>query len=411
MYDVVVIGAGPAGIMAAGIAGARGAKVLLLEKNRVLGRKLSVSGNGRCNVTQAEFDLRKLVLTYGKNGAFLFSAFNQFGPRQVINFFEDLGVRLKTEDDGRVFPVSDSAQEVNLALKNFLNIGNVEIKFNATVKEIISKNKKIEKVIFEDGTEILGLNFVVATGGLSYPLTGSTGDAIEWAKHIDHEITPTMPTLVPLKVQDQWVKDLQGLALENVEFGVYQKKKKLVSKVGDLLFTHFGVSGPVVLNMSKYAIEAKNKGEVKLRINLMPELKREQLDKKFQIEFKQNGRKLLKNYLAEFVSKRVVETFVKLSKIGGEKQLADITREERLKLVDLINGLELTMTGNMGYNFAIATAGGVSLKEVDPKTMQSKKIKNLYFAGECLDLDGPTGGYNLQVAWATGHLAGVSVEI
>lgn len=411
MYDVVVIGAGPAGIMAAGVAGARGAKVLLLEKNQILGRKLSVSGNGRCNITQAEFDLRKLVLSYGKNGAFLFSAFNQFGPRQVINFFEDLGVRLKTEDDGRVFPVSDLAQEVNMALKDFLNIGNVEIKYNAIVKKISLKNKKIEGVILENGTEILGNNFIIATGGLSYPLTGSTGDAIEWANVINHEVATTMPALVPLKVQENWVKELQGLALDNVEFGVYQNKKKIVSKIGDMLLTHFGVSGPVVLNLSKYAIEAKNKGEVKLRINFVPELNREQLDKKLQVELKQNGRKLLKNYLAEFVPKRLVESLAGLAKISSEKQLADITREERLKLVDILNSLELTMAGNLGYNFAIATAGGISLKEVDPKTMQSKKIKNLYFAGECLDLDGPTGGYNLQVAWATGHLAGVSVEI
>ena len=410
-YDFIVIGGGPAGMMSAIIASSRGAKVLLLEKNKILGKKLSISGNGRCNLTQAEFNLRKLVSVYGKNGPFLFSALHHFGPREIMDFFTNLGVKVKIENDGRVFPVSNSAKEVIEALKNNLLENKVEIKCGVEVKNIKITDSVVKSIILNNNTELVVKNLLIATGGLSYALTGSTGVGLKWAKKNGLEIMPTTPALVPLKIKEFCIKDWQGLALKNVELSVYQNNKKIISKIGAMLFTHFGISGPIVLNISKYVIVEEKNGEVKLKINFLPELSVKQLDERLQTDFKKFGNKFLKNFLIEFVPKRMVEGLVKYVKLDGEKNLAMITREERLKLVSLLNAFELTSAGNLGYNFAIVTNGGIALKEIDPRTMCSKKFANLYFAGEVIDLDGPTGGYNLQVAWATGHLAGSSIRL
>jgi len=411
IYDVIVIGGGPSGMMAAGIAASRGAQVLLLEKNSTLGKKLLLSGNGRCNITHAEFDLRALVSAYGDTGAFLFSALHAFGPKQTMAFFEDIGVPLHTEPTGRVFPVSNSAGKVVDALTENLENNFVTISCSCEVKKVLVHDSLVTSVILKNNNEIKTKNLIIATGGLSYPATGSTGDGINWAKKIGLDIVSPNPALVPLKTRESWVKHIQGLALDNVEVTVFQRNKKITSNIGDLLFTHFGVSGPVILNVSKDVIEAKKHGDVTLKINMIADSTIEEFDKKLQSEFKEHSKTYLKNYLTYYVPKRMGDCLLKISKMNGDKVLADITREERAKLCGMLCGLELTVAGDMGYHLAMVTSGGVSVKEIDPKTMRSKKISNLFVVGEALDIDGPTGGYNLQAAWATGYVAGSHIEV
>ncbi len=406
-YDVIVIGGGPAGIMASGIAGSQGARVLLLEKNKELGKKILITGKGRCNITQAEFDLRKLVETYGKPGRFLFSAFNSFGPNEIIDFFTSRGLELKTERGGRVFPISDQARDVVNVLKKFLQDNKVEIMFGAEVEDLEYKNKKITAVKVA-GDKIKTKNLIIATGGLSYPVTGSTGAGFQWAKDLGHNVIDPAPALVPLKIKEAWTKKLQGLTMKNVGLTVWQGNKKITERFGDMLFTHFGVSGPIVLDVSKQVIEVEKNGQVELCLNLKPALSREQLDLRIQRDFKKYNNKVFKNALSDLLPRKMILIIIEKSKIDPDKQVNSVTRDERLGLVDLLQNLKMTVTGNTGYLQAIVTSGGVDLKEVDPKTMQSKIFKNLYFAGEVLDIVGPTGGYNLQVAWSTGYVAGSS---
>ena len=406
-YDVIVIGGGPAGIMASGIAGSQGAQVLLLEKNKELGKKILITGKGRCNITQAEFDLRKLVETYGKPGRFLFSAFNSFGPNEIIDFFTSRGLELKTERGGRVFPISDQARDVVNVLKKFLQDNKVEIMFGAEVEDLEYKNKKITAVKVA-GDKIKTKNLIIATGGLSYPVTGSTGAGFQWAKDLGHNVIDPAPALVPLKIKEAWTKKLQGLTMKNVGLTVWQGNKKITERFGDMLFTHFGVSGPIVLDVSKQVIEVEKNGQVELCLNLKPALSREQLDLRIQRDFKKYNNKVFKNALSDLLPRKMILIIIEKSKIDPDKQVNSVTRDERLGLVHLLQNLKMTVTGNTGYLQAIVTSGGVDLKEVDPKTMQSKIFKNLYFAGEVLDIVGPTGGYNLQVAWSTGYVAGSS---
>ncbi len=418
-YDLIVIGGGPAGMMAAGTAGAKGARVLLLEKNKDLGKKILITGKGRCNVTQAEFDLRKLVETYGKTGKFLFSTFHKFGPKEIIDFFESRGVELKIERGGRVFPVSDNAHDVVSVMKTFLRDNNVEIMFGEEIKGFEHRNNKITAIKLAgnkpcttrvQGKGIKTKNLLIATGGLSYPVTGSTGDGFKWAKDLGHTITEPTPALVPLKIKEAWTKKLQGLTLKNVGLTAFQNKKKITSRQGDMLFTHFGISGPIVLDMSKEIIFAEKKGKVELFLNLKPALSREQLDDRIQRDFKKYNNKVFRNALSDLVAKKMIPIIIEQSGIDPEKKVNSVTKAERLKFLELLQNLKMTVTGNTGYIQAIVTSGGVCLKEIDPKTMQSKILSNLYFAGEVLDIDGPTGGYNLQVAWGTGFVAGQSVE-
>ncbi len=409
IYDLIVIGGGPAGIMAAGKAGESGARVLLLEKNKELGKKILITGKGRCNITQAEFDLRKLVETYGKDGKFLFSSFHQFGPRGIMDFFEDRGVELKIERGGRVFPVSDNARDVVSALKKFLKENKVEIMYGACVKGFDHEDGEI-KVVKLVGKKIKTKNLLIATGGLSYPVTGSTGDGFKWAKDLGHTVTEPAPALVPLKIKEEWTRKLQGLTMKNVGLTVFQGKKKITERQGDMLFTHFGISGPIVLDMSKEVIGAEKNGKVELFLNLKPALSREQLDARIQRDFKKYSNKVFRNALGDLLAKKMIPIIIEQSGIDPEKKVNSITKAERLKFLELLQNIKMTVTGNTGYIQAIVTSGGVSLKEIDPKTMRSKIIPNLYFAGEVLDIDGPTGGYNLHVAWSTGFVAGQSVE-
>jgi len=415
-FDIAVIGAGPAGMMATGRAAELGARVILIEKNKKPGRKLLLAGKGRCNITNAEFNLRKLVENYGKNGKFLFRAFSVFGPKDVIDFFEKLGLKTKIERGKRVFPFSDKSEDVLKALIKYLIKNKVNIIYNSEVIGISHQNRKIKKLILKNG-EIVAKNYIFCTGGKSYPLTGSTGDGFKWANDLGHHIKELSPALVPIKTKENWVKELQGLSLKNVEISVFQKDpapeqarygagKKQCSEFGECLFTHFGLSGPIILDISKKVGELLRNGRVKISLDLKPALDFAKLDQRVQKDFKKYQNKSFKNCLNDLLPRRLIPIIVKLSDIGPEKKVNSIAKEERHNLVKLLKKLEMTAEGLLGFNFAIVTSGGISLQEIDDKTMKSKMIDNLFFAGEIIDIDGPTGGFNLQNCWSTGYLAG-----
>jgi len=409
IFDVVVIGGGPAGMMAGGRAGELGAKVLLLEKNAALGRKLLLTGKGRSNITKAEFNPRELLKKYGREGDFLLYPLSIFGVKETIDFFEKKGLKTKVERGKRIFPQSDRASDVLNILISYLKKGKVEIMTNSGVKKIIKKEKKIVKIILSGGREILAKNYIISTGGKSYPGTGSTGEGYQWAKELGHKVNKLRPALVPLRIKENWPKTAQGLSLKNVELTVFQNNKKQDSRFGELLFTHFGVSGPIVLDLSGKVGELLEKGEVKLVLDLKPALDFQTLDKRIQSDFSKYSQKLFKNSLSDLLPQKLIPIIVELSGINPEKKVNEITREERQKLVRLLKGLEMRVISLLGFETAIVTSGGVSLKEIDSKTMKSKLIENLFFAGEIIDLKGPTGGYNLQLCWSTGYLAGQSV--
>jgi len=407
-YDVAVIGAGPAGMIAAGRASEMGSSVILIERNASLGKKLLITGKGRCNITQSKFDGKDLADKYGREGRFLLYGFTIFGPKQVINFFENLNLKTKEERGGRIFPKSDKAGDVLQVLRGYLVRNGVKILIDRTVRRIVKKNNKIESIVLENGEEITADKYIIATGGKSYPVLGSTGSGFKWAESLGHTIIDLKPALTPIKIKEKWVKEAQGLGLKNVSINVYQNNKKQDSRFGELLFSHFGITGPIVLDISKKVGELLNKGEVKLTIDLKPALDFEILDKRLQRDFLKFNKKLFKNCLDDLLPQKLIDIIIKLSGIDENKLVNEITKIERNRLVKLLKGLELTPIDLLGFDKAVITSGGVSLKEVDGKTMKSKIIDNLYFAGEILNLDGPTGGYNLQVCWSTGYVAGNS---
>lgn len=409
-FDIAVIGGGPTGMIAAGRAAELGARVVLLEKNGSLGRKLLITGKGRCNLTQAEFDDKEIVKHFGKGGKFLFSSLAAFGPEEVIAFFEKRKVPTKVERGGRVFPVSDKAGDVLNILERYLKINKVETIFNASVAgfehDLVIKGKKITSVKLKDGRSVFADKFILCTGGKSYPVTGSTGDGYAWAKDLGHTIIEPAPALVPVKTKEEWVKDVQGLSLKNVAINIFQDGKKQDSRFGEMMFAHFGLTGPIVLDLSKKIGGLMQKGETIISIDLKPALTHEQLDARLVRDFVEHSNKDFINYLPELLPQKMIATIIKLSEIEARKKINFVTKEERKKLIEILKGLRLTAIGTTGYNQAIITSGGVDLKEVDSKTMQSRIVINLYLAGEVLDLDGPTGGYNLQVCWSTGYAAG-----
>jgi len=406
-YDVAIIGGGPAGMMAAGIAASQGSSVVLIEKNRRLGAKLLITGKGRCNITNVEDNQKEFIKKFGKNGPFLFSSFNQFSNQDAVDFFESKGVETKVERGGRVFPVSDKAADVLNVFKNYLKENKVRIKAGVGVKEIKVKNNSIEKIVMWGG-EVEAEKYVLCTGGKSYPETGSTGDFYAWLKKVGHTVVEPSPVLVPVLIKEKIVTELQGLSLKNVEISVFQNNKKKDSRFGEAVFTHEGLSGPVILNMSKNIGEVLKEGEVELRIDFKPALEFSVLDERLQKDFSENTKKMFKNSLDKLLPQKAIPVFIKLSGINPDKKVCEITKEERNNLLHLFKEFKLNVKELSGFEKAIVTLGGVSLKEVDPKTMNSKIIDNLYFAGEILDLDGPTGGYNLQVCWSTGYAAGGS---
>jgi len=409
-FDVAVVGAGPAGMMAAGRAAELGAKVILIEKNKEAGKKLLLTGKGRCNITNAEFNLRELAENYGKNGQFLFRAFSVFGPKNVIDFFEKLGLQTKTERGKRIFPLSDKSEDVLKTLLNYLRKNKVNIIYDSKVVEVKKQGPRIEKLILDSG-EVESKNYIFCTGGKSYSATGSTGDGFKWAQFLGHEIKELFPSLVPIKIKEAWVKELQGLSLKNVEIKILQRNPSTrlrVKKFGECLFTHFGLSGPIILDISKKVGELLKDGETKLSVDLKPALDFSTLDTRIQRDFQKYQNKSFKNSLHDLLPAKIIPVVIKLSGIEAEKKVNSITKEERQTLAKLLKNLEMTATGLLGFDFAIVTTGGVSLEEIDDKTMKSKIIDNLFFAGEIIDVDGPTGGFNLQICWSTGYLAGES---
>jgi len=393
-------------MMAAGRAGELGAKILLLEKNATLGRKLLLTGKGRSNITKAEFNPRELLKKYGREGDFLLYPLSVFGVKETIDFFEKKGLKTKIERGKRIFPQSGKAADVLNILISYLEKGKVEIMTDSEVEKIIKEKNRIVKVILKDGEEILAKNYIIAAGGKSYPGTGSVGEGYQWAKELGHKVNKLRPALVPLKIKENWPKMAQGLSLKNVELTVFQNNKKKDSRFGELLFTHFGISGPIVLDLSGKVGELLEKGEVKLVLDLKPALDFETLDRRLQSDFSKYSNKLFKNSLSDLLPQKLISIIVDLSGINPEKKVNEITRQERQKLVKLLKGLEMKVSSLLGFETAIVTAGGVSLKEIDSRTMKSKLIENLFFAGEIIDLHGPTGGYNLQLCWSTGYLAG-----
>ena len=408
MSSVIVVGGGAAGMMAAIIAARNEQNVTLLEKNEKLGKKIFITGKGRCNITNAS-EIEDLFSAVVSNPKFLYSGFYSFTNDQVIDFFEELGVATKIERGNRVFPVSDHSSDVIAALAREMQRLKVKVLLHCEVKELLVNNEKeIKGVQLVNGKKITADAVVVATGGISYPSTGSTGDGYRFARNCGHKVTELFPSLVPMEVKEWYAKELQGLSLKNIEIRITDGKKKLYDEFGEMLFTHYGVTGPVILSASSIVGKMLEEKELVLHIDLKPALTEEQLDKRLLREFEANHNKQFKNAIDSLLPAKLRPVIIELSGIEEEKKVHEITKEERLNLLRLIKDFHMTLTGLRGYNEAIITKGGISVKEIDPGTMESKLIKNLYFAGEVLDLDAVTGGYNLQIAWSTGYLAGIS---
>lgn len=406
IYDVIVIGGGPSGMMAAGTAGRAGARVLLLEKNAGLGKKLLITGGGRCNLTNAEFDTRTLLAHYKDSAKFLFSTFSQHNVADTLNFFHDRGLATKVEEHKRVFPISDSARSVYDVLINYLKESKVAVKNHAEVKTLVSSKDKITAVTLTDSTTYRAESYIIATGGKSHPETGSTGDGFRWLSLLSHNVIAPDPSLVPLTVKDIWIKELAGLTWPETKISVYQSTKKAFSKSGRILFTHVGVSGPTILNMSKMIGELLDYGPVTLSLDLFPKADIGSLDDAIINLFSEHSNKLFKNVLAGFLPPTLAKVVIKLSGIGPETKCHSITKEERRRLVHLLKDFQLNISGLLGADMAIVTSGGIDLTEVDFKTMRSRKFSNLYLTGDILNIDRPSGGYSLQLCWSTGFVAG-----
>ncbi|MDM0489127.1 NAD(P)/FAD-dependent oxidoreductase [Clostridium perfringens] len=406
MAKVIVIGAGPAGMMAA-ISAAENHEVILLEGNERIGKKLFITGKGRCNVTNAK-DISEFFDFIPGNPHFLYSALYTYTNIDVMNFFENAGVKLKVERGSRVFPNSDKSSDIISGLSRGLNEALVDLRLHSKVKDVIFNNNKIEAVILENGSKVKGDYFIITTGGKSYPLTGSTGIGFDLAKKMGHTIVEPKPSLVPIEIEESWVRELQGLSLRNIELKIKNKKnsKVVYSGQGEMLFTHFGISGPLVLSGSRFI---KDGEKFEISLDLKPALEEKQLDLRIQKDFKKNLNKDFKNSLDELLPKKLIPVIIELSGIDENKKVNSITKEERRTLLNLLKNLTFTVKGLRDIAEAIVTAGGVSTKEIDPSTMQSKIIDNLYFAGEVIDVDAFTGGYNVQIALSTGYLAGKSI--
>lgn len=407
MKKVIVIGGGAAGMMAACMAAVEGAHVTLLEKNEKTGKKIYITGKGRCNLTNAcqREEFLENVIT---NPKFLYSAFAQLDNQAVMNFFEKAGCRLKTERGDRVFPVSDHSSDVIAALNGELKKTRVQVMLHTEVSELLLEEGSIKGVLLSDGKKLHADAVIIATGGRSYESTGSTGDGYRFAKQAGHTIKDLRPSLVPFVVKEEWCKKLQGLSLKNVAVTLKKEKKKIYEGFGEMLFTHFGVSGPLILSASSFYTAKYNGQEALLTIDLKPAMDREQLDKRILRDFEENAGKQFKNALDKLLPAKLIPVMVELSGIDPHKKTNEVTKKERSRLLELFKELKLTVNGCRGYGEAIITGGGVNVKEIDPKTMGSRLVNGLYFAGEVMDVDALTGGFNLQIAWSTGALAGKS---
>lgn len=412
MSKVIVIGGGPAGMMAAYAAAESGHAVTLLEQNEKLGKKLFITGKGRCNLTNAS-DMEQLFANVVSNRKFLYSAFYSYDNEQVISFFESHGMPTKTERGNRVFPVSDHSSDVIAALSAALREQHVEVFLHTKVKRLLLGEREEEKCVtgveLADHTKMHADAVIVATGGISYPSTGATGDGYRMAEESGHKMVSPTPALVPMEMKEPWVRDLQGLSLRNVRMSVTRGKKKLYEDFGEMLFTHFGVSGPLVLSASGCIPAKAFDQELSMTIDLKPALDVEQLDHRILREFDEMKNKQFKNSLGHLLPAKMIPVMIALSGIDPDTKVNEISREQRQNLLHLFKNMPLTITGLRDFKEAIITKGGVSVKDINPSTMESKLVQGLYFCGEVLDLDALTGGYNLQIAWSTGHLAGISV--
>ena len=407
MKKIVVVGAGPAGMMAAAAAAECGGRVLLLEKMPRVGRKMMITGKGRCNVTSAD-EIPDIIKNIVGNGRFLNSSLRAFDNADVMAFFEGLGVPLKTERGNRVFPESDCAAAVVDAMLRYLRDHGAEIRTNVAVSDICIEDGHVCGVRLADGTHVEAAAVILATGGASYPATGSTGDGYALARAAGHTVTEIFPALVPLVTSDAWVKDVQGLSLRNVRVSLYHAGRKEQDFFGEMLFTHFGVTGPIILQLSRRASEllAAGQEELELRLNLKPALTHEKLRERVERDFATYERKQLRNAMIDLLPKRLIEPVLNAAQLPSERFARQVSAKERERLVHTLQALPLTVTGTRPIAEAIVTAGGVATREIDPRTMESKIVKHLYFVGELVDVDAYTGGYNLQAAFSMGHAAG-----
>ena len=417
LWDVAVIGGGPAGMMAAGRAAELGAKVILIEKNDSLGKKLLITGGGRCNVTNGEMSVRHLLAKFKGNDKFLFSAFSQWSVKETLDFFHIKKMPTKEEAEKRIFPATERAQSVWNVLIEYLKEGGVTVLSDSPVVRFVregdenassEKTGMIKSVQVKGGTEIRAKSFILATGGKSRPETGSTGDGFNWLKALGHKVSDSEASLVPIAIKDEWVKELSGVSLQNTKINVYQNGVKQVGKAGKILFTHTGLSGPGILNLSKDIGELLKYGKVVVEVDMVPALDYGQLNTRLQEIFKEHCNKLLKNSLSTLVPNAL--TYVGMGVAGIELDVPcnSVTREQRIALVKFFKHLQMEVKGLLGVDKAIVTSGGVALSEVDFKTMQSRLYPNLYLVGDILDIDRPSGGYSLQLCWTTGFVAGSS---
>lgn len=409
MSKVLIVGGGAAGMFASIAAAKCGHEVEVYEKNEKLGKKLYITGKGRCNITNA-CDMETLFNSVISNSKFLYSSFYGYTNQDVIDFFEEIGVRTKIERGDRVFPVSDRSSDVIHGLEREMKRLGVKIHFYAEVKSVEAEDGRFSHLVLADGKAVYGDSCIIATGGLSYRTTGSTGDGYRFAKEMGHTIQECMPSLVPMTTKEPWVLELQGLSLRNVEATIYDGKKKLYNDFGEMLFTHYGVTGPLMLSASSYVGKKLRDKELRLEIDLKPALSVEKLDQRVLRDFEENQNKQFKNAIGKLFPSKLIPVMLELSGIDPEKKVNVISKEERLNFVHLIKHFTMTLTGLRDYNEAIITRGGVKTKEIDPGTMESKLMENVYFIGEVLDLDALTGGFNLQIAWSTAYAAGNNIK-
>mgnify|MGYP004483189771 FL=1 len=410
MNKVIIVGGGAAGMLAGIIAARNGCQVVLYEKNEKLGKKIFITGKGRCNVTN-NCDPEELLQAVKSNNKFLYSAFYSFNSQDMMALLEESGVPLKTERGNRVFPVSDHSSDIIRGLERLLHRYDVHIRLRKEVQEILVEDGRAAGIRLKDGYEDRAQAVVVATGGLSYPTTGSTGDGYRFARETGHTVTDCMPSLVPLTVSEDYIGEMAGLSLRNVELTIRNGKKILYQDFGEMMFTHKGITGPLVLSASSsIGKQLKKQGTLEGYIDLKPALSSEQLDERILREFENAKNKQFKNVIGVLFPSSLTPVIIRLGGIPEDKVIHEISREERLNFVSIIKAFPFTIDGLGGYSEAVITKGGISVKEINPGTMESKKIPQLYFAGEVLDLDAVTGGYNLQIAWSTGYLAGMAVS-
>lgn len=409
MSKVLIVGGGAAGMMAGVHAARNDHEVHILEKNEKLGKKLYITGKGRCNVTN-NCDTEELFPAVMQNPKFLYSAFYSWNSQDVMAFFEELGVPLKVERGGRVFPESDHSSDIIRGLERALKKAGAKIHLHTEVKEIKEENGTVTGVVLKDGNFLSGDSVIVATGGFSYQATGSTGDGYRFARELGHKVTEIEPSLVPLHTKEDYIPRLQGLSLKNVALTVKCGKKTIYQDFGEMMFTHFGVTGPMILSASAHVGRWLKKGECRGYLDLKPALTKEQLDARVLREFEAGQNKQFKNVIGVLFPSSLTPVMLELGGIPGDKKIHEISREERLGFEEIVKAFPFTITGMGEFKEAITTRGGVSVKEVQPGTMESKKVKNLYFIGEVLDLDAVTGGYNLQIAWSTAYLAAQAIQ-